>query len=96
MGKKIIGILFVGLVLALVLPVVSAYADYDKELSAIGVIRIDQANSEIKGFVIFGDNDGEVLRLTFIKIAFDDGYAPIELGGKIPFFGHHIKYNPAD
>lgn len=95
MGKKIIGILFVGLVLALMTPIGSADADYDCTLSAIGVIRIDSTASEIKGFVFFGDNDGEDLRFTFITIKYDDGRTPLELEGKLPFFVHTIKYNPA-
>ncbi len=64
MGKKIIGILFVGLVLALVIPVGSRDADFDCKLSAVGVIRIDSTNSEIKGFVLFGENDGQDLRFS--------------------------------
>lgn len=95
MGKKMIGIVFVGLVFALVFPVASAYATYDKELNAFGVLRIDTANCEIKGFVLFGDNDGQALRFTFIKIQYDDGRAPLEIAGPMPLFFHHIQYNPA-
>jgi hypothetical protein len=96
MGKKIIGILVVGLVVALVVPIGSAEADYNCKLSAIGVIRIDSQNLEIKGFVLFGNNDGEVLRFTFINIQYDDTRPPVELGGAIPFFIHNIKYNHAE
>jgi hypothetical protein len=95
MGKKIIGILFVGLLLALVIPVGTADADFDCKLSAFGVIRIDSTNSEIKGFVLFGNNDGQDLRFTFINIKFDDRRAPVELDSKMPFLLHTIKYNPA-
>ena len=96
MGKKIIGLVLVGLVFTLLIPLGSAKATYDKELSALGVIRIDQTNCQIKGFVFFGDNDGATLRFTFIKIQYDDSYPPTEIGGKIQFFEHHIQYNPAD
>ena len=95
MGKKIIGLLCIGLVLALVIPIGSSYADFDCKLSAIGVIRIDSSTSEIKGFVFFGNNDGEVLQFTFINIKYDDGRTPMELDSKMPFFVHNIKYNPA-
>lgn len=94
MGKKIIGLLAIGLVFALVIPVGSAYATYDCELSAIGLIRIDRANSVIKGFVFFGNNDGKDLRFEFIKIKFDDARTPLIVQTDIPFLEHHIDYNP--
>jgi hypothetical protein len=94
MGKKIIGILFVGLLIALVIPVGTADADFDCKLSAFGIIRIDSTNSEIKGFVLFGNNDGQDLRFTVINIKFDDGNAPVELVSKMPLLLHTIKYNP--
>ena len=96
MGKKIIGILAIGLVFALVIPVGSAYADYESKLSAIGMIRIDAINSEIKGFVFFGNNDGDVLIFRYIKIKYDEIRTPLELGGSMPFIVHNIKYNPAE
>ncbi len=94
MGKKIYGLLAIGLVLSLIIPVGSSYATYDCELSAIGVIRIDRVNSVIKGFVLFGTNDGEALRFSFIKIKFDDARTPAVMPSEIPFFVHHIEYNP--
>ncbi|KYK24782.1 hypothetical protein AYK25_01765 [Thermoplasmatales archaeon SM1-50] len=94
MGKKIFGLLVVGLVVALVIPVGSCDSDFDSELSAIGVIRIDTVNSEIKGFVLFGDNDGETLQFTFIAIKFDNGRMPEVLDSKMPLLIHHINYNP--
>jgi len=95
MGKKIFGILAIGLVFALIIPVGTAYATYDCELSAVGVIRIDRVNSVIKGFVFFGDNDGQDLRFTFINIKFDDARTPLKVQTGIPFLMHHIDYNPA-
>lgn len=96
MGKKIIGILVIGLVLALVIPVGSAYADFDCKLSAIGFVRIDHVNSAIRGFVLFGNNDGEVLRFEFININYDDMRTPLVVAGPMAFFVHNIEYNPAD
>jgi hypothetical protein len=95
MGKKIIGIMIVGLVLSLVIPVGSAYADYDCKLSAVGFIRIDKANSMIRGFVFFGDNDGETLRFEFIRIQYDDARIPMVVASAMPLFVHNIKYNPS-
>jgi hypothetical protein len=95
MGKKIYGLLAIGLVCALVIPVGSAYATYDCKLSAIGLIRIDRANSVIKGFVFFGDNDGNDLRFEFINIEFNDARTPLIAQTQMPLLVHHIEYNPA-
>jgi len=95
MGKKILGLLAIGLVFALIIPVGSAYARYNCELSAIGVIQIDRENSVIKGFVLFGNNDGEAIRFSFINIKFDEARTPLVMPSEIPFFMHHIDYNPA-
>jgi hypothetical protein len=95
MGKKILGMICVGLVLALIIPIGSAYATYDKELTALGIIRIDAANCEIKGFVFIGNNDGKTLRFSFINIKYDDRREPLTIDGQIPLFIHNIKYNPA-
>ncbi|PNX52458.1 MAG: hypothetical protein BV458_09475 [Thermoplasmata archaeon M9B2D] len=94
MRKKIIGLLAIGLVFAMIMPIGSAYAAYDCKLSAIGIIRIDKANSVIKGFVFFGDNDGQDLRFTFIQIKFDDARTPLIAQTNIPFLVHEIEYNP--
>jgi len=94
MGKKIIGVILIGLVFALVIPVGSCDAAFQCNLSAIGMIRIDSTNCAIKGFVLIGDNDGQDLRFTFINIKFDDRRAPEELTGKLPFLLHNINYNP--
>jgi len=96
MGKKIMGILVFGLVVALVVPVGCSYANYDAKLSAVGFVRIDPNNSEIKGFVLFGINDGHGLRFTFIKIKYDDRRTPLDVDGALPFLMHTIYYNPAE
>lgn len=95
MRKKIIGLLTIGLVFTMLLPIGSAYATYDCKLSAIGFIRIDKDNSVIEGFVFFGDNDGQDLRFTFIQIKYDDARKPLTTQTNIPFLLHQIEYNPA-
>ena len=95
MGKKLFGLLAIGLVFALVIPVGSAYAAYECKFTAVGVIRIDRTNSVIKGFVFFGDINGEAIRFSFVKIKFDDARTPLVMPSQIPFFVHHIEYNSA-
>ncbi len=95
MGKKIYGLMAIGLVFALLIPVSSAYATYDCELSAVGFLRVDRTNNMIRGFVFFGENDGNDLRFEFVKICFDDVRTPMVVQTAMPFFVHHIDYNPA-
>lgn len=95
MRKKIIGLLAIGLVFAMIIPIGSAYATYDCKLTAFGIIRVDKTNSAIKGFVFFGDNDGQDLRFSFINIQFDDARTPLIAATNIPFLVHQIEYNPA-
>lgn len=89
------GLLAIGLVFAMIIPIGSAYATYDCKLSAVGIIRVDKAHSVIKGFVFFGDNDGQDLRFTFIQIKFDDTRTPFMVPTNMPFLVHQIEYNPA-
>ncbi len=95
MGKKIYGIIGIGLVFALLVPISSAYATYDCELSAVGILRVDRTNNMIKGFVFFGENDGNDLKFEFVKIEFDAARTPLVVQTQMPFFVHHIDYNPA-
>jgi hypothetical protein len=101
MGKKVIGFLVVGLLIATVFPVVSSdiqktdqkgKTDLESKLFGIGFIRIDSSNYELKGFVLFGYNDGQVLLLKKIDIKCDG--PPLFVGGLAPFI-INIKYNPA-
>jgi len=55
------------------------------------LIRIDSAIYEIKGLVLFGMNDGQVLVLKKIDIKCDG--PPLFVGGLAPFI-INIKYNP--
>jgi hypothetical protein len=100
MGKKVIGILVVGLLIAAVFPVVSSdiqktdqkeKTDFESKLLGIGLIRIDSGIYEIKGLVLFGMNDGQVLVLKKIDIKCDG--PPLFVGGLPPFI-INIKYNP--
>jgi len=95
MGKKLLGLLAIGLVFALVIPVGSAYAAYECKLTAVGFIRIDQKNSIIKGFVFYGDINGKDIRFSFVKIEFDDARIPLVRPSQIPLFVHHIEFNSA-
>jgi hypothetical protein len=95
MGKKTYGLIAIGLVCALLIPIGSCYATYDCELSAVGILRVDKTNNIIKGFVFFGENDGVDLRFEFVKIKFDEARTPMVVQSAMPFFVHHIEYNPA-
>ena len=96
MGKKIFGVLVIGLVLTLLIPIGSAKTQpLESHLSAVGIIQIDSFDHEIRGFVFFGINDGEVLILKNINIKYDAA-SQIMVGGIIPFIVHHINYNPAE
>jgi hypothetical protein len=95
MGKKILSLIGIGLVMALVLPVVSCEAEYQCKLSAVGLVWIDSTHGQIKGFVLRGEVNGEALQFGFVKISFDERRAPLELDTAHPFLVHTIKYNPA-
>jgi len=103
MGKKVVGILIVGLLMATVFPIGSAYiqktdekanTDFESTLFGIGFIRIDSSNYEIKGFVLFGNNNGQVLLSKMIDIKYDG--TPIRIGFGLTPFIFNIKYNPAE
>ncbi|MBN1861035.1 MAG: hypothetical protein JW840_06200, partial [Candidatus Thermoplasmatota archaeon] len=76
------------------IPMGSAKTTYKSKLFVIGVIQIDDFDHEIRGFAIYANNDGEVLLLKSINIKYG-GVTPIQVSGILPFFFHHIKYNPA-
>jgi hypothetical protein len=102
MKKKVIGILIVGLLIAIAFPTVNASINktdekenpikYDSSLFGIGFVRIHE--HALKGFVLFGINDGEVISAEFINIEYSsaDGvfagfFPPLQLT-------FYIKYNP--
>jgi hypothetical protein len=94
MGKKIMCLLFVGLVVALVVPVGSAKTEYKAKLFVIGTIQIDNIEHEVRGFAFFGNINGELIYLQKYNVKFD-GATPIFMGSVIPFLFHHVYYNPA-
>lgn len=102
MGKKIVGLLVIGLVFAFVFPVGSSYLldsiekenkEYESTLFVIGFLRVDTSNFEITGFALFGMNNGQVLLSKKIDIQYDG--SPILVGGFPPFI-NTIRYNPID
>jgi len=97
MNKKLIGIVAITIFIlgiSLVQPAMAQRQEqkYTAKLEAIGFIRIDSSNNEIKGFVLVGNNAGEMLFLKKINIKYD---------GSIIFVTHplpllfQIKYTPA-
>ncbi len=94
MGKKLICLLFVGLVVALVVPVGSAQTEYKAKLFVVGYIQIDNLKHEVRGFAIYGNINGEVVFLQKFSVPFN-GATPIYAGSVIPILFHHVWYNPA-
>ena len=94
MGKKLMCLLFIGLVVALLIPVGSAQPKYKAEMSAIGFVKIDSTNHEIRGFIIYGEVNGETLFLKYINIKYY-GANPIFAASKMPLLVHHLYYTPA-
>jgi len=94
MGKKLMCILFVGLVVALIIPVGNAQTQYKSKLFVIGFIQIDDFKHEIRGFCIYGQINGEVILLKNINVKYN-GATPLFAGGVIPFIVHRVYYNPA-
>jgi hypothetical protein len=103
MGRKIIGILIVGLLIGTVFPCVNASINktnekentivYESSLFGIGFVRINGFTHVIKGFVIFGINDGQVISTEFINIKYNE--AEEILAGGFPPLIFFIRYNPA-
>jgi hypothetical protein len=94
MGKKLMALLFVGLVVALLIPVGSAQTEYKAKLFIIGYIQIDDQNHEVRGFAIYGNINDEVIFLQKFNVPYD-GATPIYAGSALPFLFHHVWYNPA-
>lgn len=82
MKGKVIGILIVGMLMVTGFPGVGAaiHKDdqkeiaivYESRLFGIGFVRINGFTHVIKGFVIFGINDGQVISMEFINIKYID------------------------
>ena len=103
MKRKVIGILIVGLLMVTVFPSVNAAFQrddqkenpiaYESRLFGIGFVRINGFTHVIKGFVIFGINDGEVISMQFINIKYCG--ADKVYGGIFPPLMFLIRYTPA-
>ena len=103
MKNKIIGILIIGLLLATVIPNVTASYNktnenentifYESKLFGVGFVRINGFTHVIKGFVLFGINDGQIISMQFINIKYNE--ADKVFAGLLPPLMFLIRYNPA-
>jgi hypothetical protein len=82
MKKKVVGILIVGIMITTLFPCIGAslnnniqkedITEYESYIFGIGFVRINGFTHVIKGFVLFGINDGEVIKTEFINIKYND------------------------
>ncbi len=103
MRKKIIGILIVGILITTVFTSVGASSNitsqkenttaYESNIFGIGFVRINGFTHVIKGFVIFGINDGQVITTEFINIKYNE--VNEVFAGIFPPLMFLIRYNPA-
>jgi hypothetical protein len=103
MNKKIFGIIVVSMLIITVIPSISAinHENYQKEntivnksrLFGIGFVRIKEFMHVIKGFVIFGINDGQVIFMQFVNIKYIN-VNPVLVGYFSPLI-FFISYTPA-
>ena len=96
MNKKLFGILTITIFILGISLTQTAIAEAEEEnikFQGIGFIRIDSSKFEIKGFVIVGNNAGEVLFFKPINIKYDG--TPIFVTNPVPFL-FTIKYKPAE
>lgn len=93
--KKIMAVLVLGLFLASIVPIGTTVArpmNPQVTLSCIGIFKgVDTMTHTIKGYVIYGTNDGEVIKGELISIHYDG--IPI-VAHTVPFLWK-IKYSPA-
>ena len=95
MNKKLIGICLIAMFVIGITMVQPAMAKreeqkFNAELKVVGFIRIDSENYLIKGFVFFGNVEGESITLEQINIKYDG--RPILVTNPMPFV-FSIKYN---
>ena len=95
MNKKLVGICLITIFVIGITMVQPAMAKreeqkFNAELKVIGFIRIDSENYEIKGFVLFGNIDGESVFFERINIKYDG--RPIFVSNPMPLV-FSIKYN---
>jgi hypothetical protein len=95
MNKKLFGILTITIFIlgiSLAQPVIAEAEEENLKFQGIGFIRIDSSNYEIKGFVIVGNNAGEILFFKPINIKYDG--TPILVTHPLPFL-FTVKYKLA-
>ena len=102
MRRKIIGFLIIGLLIAAIFPNVGASINktdekedatiYESRIFGIGFVRINGFTHVIKGFVIYGINDGQVISMQFIDIKYTD--VDKVLAGYCSPLIFFIRYNP--
>ena len=90
------------LLMATFLPCVGASIDkidekekitkYESRIFGFGFVRIHENTHVIKGLVIFGINDGQVISNEFIRIKFSE--ADEIFAGNYPPIIFYIRYNP--
>jgi hypothetical protein len=95
MNKKLIGICLIAMFVIGITMVQPAMAKreeqkFNAELKVVGFIRIDSENYVIKGFVFFGNVEGESITFEQINIKYDG--RPILVTNPMPFV-FSIKYN---
>ncbi len=103
MKKKIVGILIVGIMITTLLPCIGASlskniqkedtTNYESYIFGIGFVRINGFTHVIKGFVLFGINDGEVIKTEFINIKYDE--VNKVFASYLPPLIFFMRYDPA-
>jgi hypothetical protein len=103
MKKKVIGILILGILIATIFPCADATINktdqkestmvYESRIFGMGFVRINSFTQKIKGFVLFGINDGEIISMQLINIKYEE--ADELFAGFLPLM-FFIRYNPAE
>jgi len=95
MNKKLIGVCLITIFvigISMAQPAMAKREEqkFNAELKVVGFIRIDSENYVIKGFVLFGNIEGESVFFERINIKYDG--RPILVTNPMPFV-FSIKYN---
>jgi hypothetical protein len=103
MKKKVIGILIVGIMITTLFPCIGAslnkniqkedITEYESYIFGIGFVRINGFTHVIKGFVIYGINDGEIINTELINIKYND--VNEVFAGFLPPLMFFMRYDPA-
>jgi len=103
MEKKIIGLMIAGLFLLTLVPTVNATVTisnenestviYESRIFGVGLVRINGFTHTIKGFVLIGIHDGQVIKTEFVNIKYSE--AEKVLASYLSPVIFIIAYNPA-